>query len=134
MKFLNTVWVRLYLIYQIIGQRCQAFVHPIFNQVSDSTDKLMSASYENIIVDWVKLKYPQKNLVVLLNVNVSVKNIYFWAKMPKKDAVHFLGDVVILMCKDKPEVFRLIENMGSDFADAYGFSSGEQITSNKELV
>lgn len=134
MKFLNTIWIRLHIVYQIVIQQYYNFVSPIFSQTPNSIDKLTSMCYENIIVDWVRFKYPQKNLVVLLNVNVSVKNIYFWAKMPKKDAVHFLGDVVILMCKDKPEVFRLIENMGSDFADAYGFSSGEQIASNKEAV
>ncbi len=98
-----------------------------------NSSKLDGANYEDIISQWIFFKYPKNHIIVLTNINVDAKNIQFWAKVPKTDTLHFMKDVVILHCKDRTEVLRLIENIPSNFADAHGYSAGSLITYNKDL-
>jgi hypothetical protein len=94
--------------------------------------KLNGFDFEEVISQWVYLKYPREHLIILVNINVEAKNIQFWAKVPKTDSKHFLKDLVVLYCKDKTEVLRLVDNIPVEFAEAYGFSAGCMITFNRE--
>jgi hypothetical protein len=99
-----------------------------------SSPKLFGFDYPEILSQWIAFKYPREHIIVLLNINVQAKNIQFWAKVPQTDMKYFLQDTVILRCKDKSEVIRLVENIPPDFADAYGYSAGSLFTYNKEDV
>jgi hypothetical protein len=96
------------------------------------SDKLTGFDIGDLIPEWVKFKYPSEHLIVLTEVNVQAKNIQFWAKIPKTDSQFFLKDLVVLFCKDKSEVIRLVENIPRDFADAKGFSAGELLIDNED--
>jgi hypothetical protein len=98
----------------------------------NKSDKLTGLDLGDMIPEWVNFKYPSEHLIVLTEVNVQAKNIQFWAKVPKAESQFFLKDLVILFCKDKSEVIRLVENIPKDFADARGFSAGELIIDNKD--
>jgi hypothetical protein len=94
--------------------------------------KLSGFTYHEILAQWVYSKYYNENLIVLTDINVEAKDIQFWAKVPQTEMGHFLKDVVIVHCKDKGEVQRLVENIHPNFAEAYGFSGGTLFTYNKE--
>jgi hypothetical protein len=96
------------------------------------SDKLTGFDVGELIPEWVKFKYPSEHLIVLTEVNVQAKNIQFWAKVPKTESQFFLKDLVVLFCKDKSEVIRLVENIPRGFADAKGFSAGELLIDNKD--
>lgn len=97
-----------------------------------NSSKLKGFEYPELISEWVSMKYPLRHLIVLSNISIEAKNIQFWAKVPKTDILHFVKDVVILHCKDKSEVLRLVENIPSSFADAQGYSAGISIIHNKD--
>lgn len=95
------------------------------------TDKLVGLTMFDLISQWACSTHFYSNIIVLTNINVGAKNLQFWAKVPKVDIEHFLKDVVILHCKDRTELLRLIENIPPDFADAWGFGSGQLIQTNE---
>lgn len=94
--------------------------------------KLQSRSYTSIIDDWVAFNFVNQIVIVLTNINVQVKNIDFWAKIPVEQKIKFMEDVVILRCKDKSEMMMLIGNIGQDFAEAKGYIDGELFAHNLE--
>lgn len=96
------------------------------------TKKLTGLDYSEILFQWAYLVYPDDHIIVLHNINVEAKNVGFWAKIPLEQVKHFIKDVVILRCKDISEMTRLVNNIGIDFAEAYGFSKGLLIITNKE--
>jgi hypothetical protein len=109
--------------------------YPIFKDVNvpyNRSDKLTGFDIGEIIQEWVRFKYPSEHLIILTEVNVQAKNIQFWAKVPKTESQFFLKDLVVLFCKDKSEVIRLVENIPRDFADAKGFSAGELLIDNED--
>lgn len=98
-----------------------------------NSSKLQGIEYNDVISEWVTLKYPLNHLIILTNINVEAKNIQFWAKVPKTDMIQFVKDLVILHCQDRSEVVRLAENIPISFADAHGYSAGSLIIYNKDL-
>lgn len=94
--------------------------------------KLQGFEIEELLAQWIGLKHPKEHIIVLTDINVQAKNIQFWARVPKTDMQFFLKDIVVLHCKDKTEVLRLLENIPAKFAEAYGFSAGLPIAHNKE--
>jgi hypothetical protein len=92
------------------------------------------STYSQWISESLVRMYPNCHVVVLTNINVSAKNVSFWAKVPVLDMPSFTKDVVTLRCKDKSEVVRLVDNISVDFADAKGYSSGKCIASNGDSV
>jgi hypothetical protein len=72
------------------------------------------------------------NVVALLNINLTAKDLSFWANVPRESVRHFLKDIVILHCKDESQVKELTLKVGKNFADAYGFSKGVLIINNTE--
>jgi len=96
-------------------------------------EKLQGIDYIDIISEWVNTKYRFEHVIILININVQAKNIEFWANVPQTHAIQFLKEVVILKCKDKSELQRLVQNTGLDFAEAYGYSGGVRIIDNKEI-
>lgn len=95
--------------------------------------KLTGFDYLDILHVWVKTEYSGAHIILLTDINVEAKNLEFWAKIPRGQALEFLKDVVVLFCKDRTELERLISNIGSNFASAYGFSDGDLILTNKDL-
>jgi hypothetical protein len=94
--------------------------------------KLSGFTYVTVLCEWVSVKFPLEHVIILTNINVEAKNIHFWAKVPKTDAIEFTNDVVVLRCTDTSEMWTLITNIGEDFADAYGFCAGKLTMTNKE--
>jgi len=94
--------------------------------------KLHSLSYSSIIDSWVFLHFHGQTVIVLTNINVQAKNIEFWAKIPPEQKIKFVNDVSILKCKDRREMFKLLGNIGQDFADAKGYIDGIEVASNME--
>lgn len=96
------------------------------------TEKLFGVSYYDLICHWVNTVFKSEFVIVLTDINVQAKNIEFWSKVPVDKAVNFLQDVVVLRCKDRSEVIRLIENIPKEFAEAYGFAAGVFFIHNKD--
>lgn len=94
------------------------------------TDKLQGYSWRELLTDWVKILYPNENVVVLVNVNASAKGVAFWSRLPKTKVEKLLNDVVVLRCKSPKEVELLVESVTPEFADAYGFSASGVFISN----
>ena len=107
--------------------------HPLNDEVGPN-NKLLGIDYVDVVAHWISINHSNKHIIALHNINVEAKNIKFWAKVPQTDIKYFLKDVVLLRCKDIPELTRLINNISEDFADAYGYSKGVLIHSNKEGV
>lgn len=95
--------------------------------------KLEGFDYLDILHVWVKSEYSGSHVVILTDVNTEAKDVEFWARIPKGQALEFLKDVIILNCKDKTELEKLVPSIGTKFATAYGFSDGELFLTNKEL-
>jgi hypothetical protein len=100
------------------------------SQPYSNSAKLSGFGMCELVTEWVASRYPKSHVIVLTNINVSAKNITFWAKVPKPDMVKFLRDIVVLQCKDGTELKRLIDNIPSDFADAWGFYKGQMVDTN----
>ncbi len=96
--------------------------------------KLSGFPYIEIISEWVKVKFPFQHVIILTNINVQVKTIKFWAKVPTSQVMEFLNDVVVMRCKDQTSMEELVTNIGFDFAEAYGYSGGKLILTNKESL
>jgi hypothetical protein len=113
---------------------CLAFIKTKVDIVSPylGTPKLTGFDNLDILSVWVNAKYSGCNIVLLTDINVEAKDLEFWARIPKGQAMEFLKDIVILRCKDKTEIKKLIPSIGSKFALAYGFSNGKLILSNKD--
>lgn len=84
-------------------------------------------SYMEMLTQWVNYTYGKLNIVVLKDINHEAKGLSFWARLPKEKAAELLNDIVVLHCSDKAEVNRIVDSIGPDFADAYGFSNGRLI-------
>ena len=95
---------------------------------------MLGISYVDVVAQWIKSHHSNKHIIALHNINVQAKNIDFWARVPKSDIQYFLEDVVLLICKDVPEMTRLIDNISEDFAEAYGYSKGVFVHSNVESL
>lgn len=93
-------------------------------------EKISAFSWMEVLSTWVRRTYPGDHLVILTNLDASAKGVSFWARLPKDKVEDLLQDVVVLHCKDKPEVFRIVESIPTHFADAYGFSASELIDTN----
>lgn len=93
-------------------------------------EKIEAYSWTEVLSTWVRHTYPGQSLVILTNLEASAKGVSFWARLPKDRVENLLQDVVVLRCKDKPEVFRLIDSTPASFADAYGFSAGQLVGTN----
>jgi hypothetical protein len=87
-------------------------------------------SYLELLTQWVGYTYGSLNIVVLKDLNPQAKGLSFWARIPREKATELLNDVVVLHCSDKAEVNRLVDSIGEEFADAYGFSNGRLINFN----
>lgn len=122
-KILAALWARIIFIFSKTSVSNDAYV-----------GKLVSLDYAELVHSWAKTNTLFTHFVVLTNLNLSVKGIRFWTKIPKVDMHHFLKDVVVLRCKDKSEVLRLVENTGLDFADAQGYAEGMLVATNKEEI
>jgi hypothetical protein len=96
--------------------------------------KLSGFYYHDIFSEWVIQKFKFEHVIILTNINVEAKNIQFWAKVPQTHATEFLKDIVLLKCKDRTELERLVQNMGVDFAEAYGYSAGVCVITNKDIL
>lgn len=95
-----------------------------------SSGKLEAYSELEVLSVWVRRLYPTSHVVVLTNLDASAKGISFWSRLPKDQVEHLLKDVIVLRCKDKTEVFRLVDSVEATFADAFGFSFGQLIETN----
>ena len=95
-------------------------------------EKVNGHSWIEILCVWVNVTYSMRDVVVLYNVNVSAKGVSFWAKIPREKIEDLMQDVIVLRCKDRAEVFRLISSIPPSFADACGFVAGRFIGTNEE--
>lgn len=95
-------------------------------------DKIEAYSWVEVLSTWVKHAHPSEHVIVLTNLEASAKGVSFWARLPRDRVDDLLQDVVVLRCKDKPEVFRLIDSIPPAFAEAYGFSAGQILETNFE--
>lgn len=111
----------------------QKYREQVQSEIGGKYRKLRGLEYSDIVSQWVYLKFPFEHIIILSNINVEAKNIEFWAKVPKTEAIHFLKDIVLLRCKDISEMNRLINNIAPEFADAHGYSAGILITTNGEI-
>lgn len=95
-------------------------------------EKIQAFSWIEVLSTWVRYMHPGEHLIILTNLEASAKGVSFWARLPRDRVEDLLQDVVVLRCKDKPEVFRLLDSIPPQFADAYAFSNGQFIESNFE--
>jgi hypothetical protein len=95
--------------------------------------KLAGFDYLDILHVWVKSEYAGAHVIVLTEINAEAKDVEFWARIPKGQALEFLKDVVVLYCKDMSEIEKLVPSIGTKFATAYGFCDGNLVLTNKEL-
>jgi hypothetical protein len=102
-------------------------------EVNKTNNKLSGYDYLDILSFWVNKVYPYSHVILLTNINVEAKNIQFWAKVPTYQSPLFLKDIVVLLCKDQTEMMRLIRNIDTNFAEAYGFICGKLVSSNEEV-
>jgi hypothetical protein len=93
-------------------------------------DKIQAFTWIEILTIWVSQVYPAENLLILTNLEASAKGMSFWSRLPKDVVQDLLQDVVIFRCKDKSELFHLLDSIPSKFADAYAFSAGHFLDSN----
>lgn len=84
-------------------------------------------SYVELLTQWVGYVYGSLNVVVIKDINPEARGLSFWARIPKEKASELMNDFVVLHCSDKAEVNRIVDSIGEDFADAYGFSNGRLI-------
>lgn len=101
--------------------------------LSRSYNKVNGHSMLEVLSFWATVTYPLENLVVLTNVDVSAKGVSFWARLPKEKVEDLMQDIVVLRCKDRAEVFRLISSTPTSFADAYGFAGGKLVGTNSDV-
>lgn len=94
------------------------------------SSKIEAFSWSEVLVIWVRYTFPGQHLVVLTNLNASAKGLSFWSKLPKETINNLLQDVVVLTCKDKNSMFKALDSVPNDFADAFGFSDGELVDTN----
>lgn len=147
MKFIQDCWTRFTLVLRSLNLanvpeheffREQEWDDPGFESIPKEEpipeSKLFSLSYAEVLCGMMKRSYGSGNYIVLTNVNLSAKNLQFWAKVPKEDMPHFFKDVIVMRCKDKSQMLSLISNIGPDFAEAMGFSAGELVTVNTDSI
>lgn len=95
--------------------------------------KLDSYSLEEVLSKWAISLYSTSAFIILYNLNVSAKDIAFWARIPHSTLQHLSHDVVIMRCSDKREVYSLLESTPTEFANAIGFCNGLRLSSNWEM-
>lgn len=93
-------------------------------------EKLQGFSYEEILAQWVKFKFPFEAVIILKDLNLYEKSLSFWTKIPKDRIEYMSKDVVILRCNDKQEITRIIESIDIEFAEAFGYYEGNLIDHN----
>lgn len=95
--------------------------------------KVIGFSELEIVTALAKQKFAGDCVVILANVNPSVKPSSFWSKLSPQQARSFIQDYVSLVCKDKSELQLLVANTSHTFGDAYGFIAGELVCDNSAV-
>lgn len=134
MKFLNALgeFLRIKLVLSWFAPSPDAYSSKDLEDEVKPQSKLLGFDQEEILSQWVYLKFPFDHIVILTDINVEAKNIQFWAKVPSFERQQFLKDVVVARYKDKSEVEKLVDNIAPEFASAFGYSGGMLFTYNKK--
>lgn len=92
--------------------------------------KMEGFTYQELIGQWVRYKYPYESVVVLKDVNVSERGLSFWSKIPKDKIEHIQKDIIVLRCGSKENANEIVDSIESSFAEAFAFSGGILINYN----
>ena len=93
--------------------------------------RITSLKEEELLFYLIRGKFKNEAIVVLTNLDTSVKPGEFWFKVPLHYRKHFLNDVTILICKEPMEVYDLCDSIEPRFATAYGFIRGDLVRDNR---
>ena len=92
--------------------------------------KILGFSYIEILNDWVSIHFCTEHVVLVRELDVSAKDVSFWMRIPKDKVKNLVKDIVVLKCKDKTEVFNMMETLDKNFCLAYGYSLGKFVGTN----
>lgn len=96
----------------------------------DRSAKMEGFSYEEVLTQWVRDRYPYDAVVVMTNIDVSERSLSFWARLPKEKIESLTKDIVVLRCNSRAEIIELADSIDSKFADTYAFYAGKLIGFN----
>lgn len=96
--------------------------------------KILGFSTDDLIMNLVRTMMSDQYVVVLSDLDLSVKSADFWRKVPRSHRLQFKQDIVVLFCKTEKEVVELASSTDTRFGKAYGFSKGNFIAWNEDLL
>lgn len=96
----------------------------------EAKDKVDGFSYEEIIAEWVRFKFPFDAIIVLTNIELSGNALSFWKNIPEHRFKYMTKDVVVLICDGKSELLKLIDSIPVELAQAVACYEGTLIGHN----
>lgn len=96
------------------------------------SNRAQGFSMEALLERWIScdVEFYDKILVVLSDIEVSSRSIDFWKSLGPKEANLFTRDLVILVCKDLDQGFKLVESISKSFANAWLINNGQVLIDN----
>ncbi len=95
------------------------------------SSKVVGYSMEDVLLHWVRTKFQNQLIVVLIDFNLSSKPSSFWRNIPRGHRVQFTKDFVVLFCNTKDEVISISESIDPSSGSAFGFNKGALISWNE---
>jgi hypothetical protein len=91
---------------------------------------VIGISYQDIVQAWVEDNFKGEYVIVLTEIDLTKKPSVFWENIPYIKKIAFNNEVVVLRCKDKGQMDRIIDSIEPGFAIAWGFKGGQLVDFN----
>ena len=99
---------------------------------SHKSKSVMGFTYQEILTQWIKMRFSNEIIVMLTNIDATKKPSSFWENVPYAKRGLFTTDVVVLICKDVSQAKILVDSVHVDFADAVCVRDGQVVYWNSD--
>jgi hypothetical protein len=96
--------------------------------------KVMGFNEDQILDEWVRLKYPHQIVVILRHLSPEYRSGLFWRSIPASERNELTKDISVLFFPGFDQAERVVKSIEPEFAEAYLYFKGNGLFSNLDHV